>query len=121
VRGRDFERLDAPGRPLVAVVNQAFVARHLPAGDPVGGSVNVFGARRLVVGVVGNERFLGLEAGPAAAVYVPLAQNPMPSIAILAGHLRGLTQRGPRAAAARGSTGRRGGERIRTSEAWRPG
>jgi putative ABC transport system permease protein len=82
-RGREFGRFDGPGRPLVAVVNDAFVARHLPGEDPLGHRISVFGAAREIVGVVPNERFEGLEAGPAPAMYLPLAQNPMTVLTII--------------------------------------
>ena len=82
-RGRELERFDGPGRPLVAVVNDAFVARHLPGDDPLGQRISVFGAAREIVGVVPNERFLGLEAVPAPAMYFPVAQNPMSALTII--------------------------------------
>ena len=83
-RGREFGRFDAPGRPLVAVVNDAFVARHLPGENPLGQRISVFGAAREIVGVVPNERFSrASEAGPAPAMYLPLAQNPMTALTIV--------------------------------------
>ena len=36
LRGREFGRFDGPGAPPVAVVNEAFAARHFPGEDPVG-------------------------------------------------------------------------------------
>jgi predicted permease len=83
VRGREFGRFDAPARPLVAVVNEAFVARHLADAEPLGERVVVFDRPREIVGVARNERFSGLEAGPAPAVYLPLDQNPLPIVAVL--------------------------------------
>jgi putative ABC transport system permease protein len=83
VSGREFGRFDGPGRPLTAVVNEAFVARHFPGADPVGQRIKIFGVPREVVGVVRNERFRGLEAGPAPAMYLPLAQNPQPSLTLV--------------------------------------
>ena len=82
-RGRDFGRFDGPGRPLVAIVNDAFVARHLPGEDPVGHRISVFGLPREIVGVVRGERFQGLDAGPAPAMYLPLAQNPLPALTVV--------------------------------------
>ena len=82
-RGRDFGRFDGPHAPLVAVVNAAFAARHFPGEDPVGRRIVVFGAPREVVGVVGNERFAGLEAGPAEAMYLPIRQNPQPLVTLV--------------------------------------
>ncbi len=82
-RGREFGRFDGPGRPFVAIVNDAFVARHLPGENPLGQRILVFGAAREIVGVVPNERFEGLDAGPAPAMYLPLAQNPMTALTII--------------------------------------
>jgi putative ABC transport system permease protein len=65
------------------VVNEAFAARHFPGEDPIGARINVFGAPREIVGLVGNERFRGLEAGPAPAMYLPLAQNPQPWLTLI--------------------------------------
>jgi predicted permease len=83
LRGREFGRFDAAGRPLVAVVNEAFVTRHLSGEDPLGRRIVVFGLPREVVGVVPNERFQGLEAVSASAMYLPLAQNPQPSLGVV--------------------------------------
>ena len=82
-RGREFTRFDGPGRPLTAIVNEAFVARHFPDTDPLGQSIDVFGRPREIVGVVRNERFSGLEAGPAPAMYLPLSQNPQPALTLV--------------------------------------
>jgi putative ABC transport system permease protein len=82
-RGREFTRFDGPGRPLTAIVNEAFAARHFPDTDPLGQSIDVFGRPREIVGVVRNERFSGLEAGPAPAMYLPLSQNPQPSLTLV--------------------------------------
>jgi putative ABC transport system permease protein len=82
-KGREFSHFDAAGRPLVAVVNEAFAARHFPGEEPLGQRIVVFGAPREVVGVAPNERFSGLEAGPATAMYLPLAQNPQPALVLI--------------------------------------
>jgi putative ABC transport system permease protein len=82
-RGREFSHFDGSSAPLTAVVNEAFAARHFPGEDPVGARINVFGAPREIVGLVGNERFRGLEAGPAPAMYLPLAQNPQPWLTLI--------------------------------------
>jgi putative ABC transport system permease protein len=82
-KGREFTHFDAAGRPLVAVVNEAFAARQFPGEDPLGRRIVVFGAPREIIGVVPNERFSGLEAGPATAMYLPLAQNPQPSLVVI--------------------------------------
>ncbi|HEY8231559.1 MAG TPA: ABC transporter permease [Vicinamibacteria bacterium] len=83
-KGREFSRFDSAGRPLVAVVNEAFAARHFPGAEPLGQRIVVARAPREIVGVVPNERFSGLEAGPATAMYLPLAQNPQPALVVIA-------------------------------------
>ena len=82
-RGRDFGRFDGGGAPLVAIVNEAFVKTHFPGEDPLGRRIRVFGVPREIVGTVGDERFDGLEAGPAPAMYLPLRQNPQPGLTVV--------------------------------------
>ena len=82
-KGREFTHVDAAGRPLVAVVNEAFARRHFAGEDPLGQRIVVFRSPREIVGVVPNERFSGLEAGPATAMYLPLAQNPQPALVVI--------------------------------------
>jgi putative ABC transport system permease protein len=82
-RGREFGRFDGAGAPPAAVVNEAFVARHFPGEDPVGRRIVVFGVPREVIGVAGDERFEGIESGPAPAMYLPIDQNPQPSVTIV--------------------------------------
>jgi putative ABC transport system permease protein len=82
LRGREFGRFDGPGAPPVAVLNEAFAARHFPGEDPIGRRIVVFGVPREVVGLAGNERFEGIEAGPAPAMYLPIDQNPQPTVTV---------------------------------------
>jgi putative ABC transport system permease protein len=82
LRGREFGRFDGPGAPPVAVVNEAFAARHFPGEDPVGRRILVARLPREIVGLAGDERFEGIEAGPAPAMYLPIDQNPQPSVTV---------------------------------------
>jgi putative ABC transport system permease protein len=82
LRGREFGRFDGPGATPVAVVNEAFVARHFPGEDPIGRRIVVFRVPREIVGVSGDERFAGIEASPATAMYLPIDQNPQPSVTV---------------------------------------
>jgi putative ABC transport system permease protein len=87
--GRDISdraTLNAPGE---VVINQAFVDRHFSGQNPIG--------RRLrrapwwpgqpefweIVGVVANERFLGLNAEADPATYYPHAQFPMNDMVVM--------------------------------------
>jgi putative ABC transport system permease protein len=83
LRGRDITEQDRMGTPGVVVVNESFVRRHFPNENPLG--------RRLhrdawwpgaptsyeIVGVVADERFLGLATSSGPATYFAHAQFPM--------------------------------------------
>jgi predicted permease len=76
VRGRLLAEADGTKAPPVLVVNEAAARRFFLGRDPLGQQIAFWGARRTVVGVVGNERFQGLMAQSPPAVYAPLAQAP---------------------------------------------
>ena len=75
--GRDFTPDDHDRAPLVAIVNEAFVARHLGDGHPLTEALALNGPStegRRIVGVVGDAIHNDLRSAPPAAVYVPFAQ-----------------------------------------------
>jgi putative ABC transport system permease protein len=82
-RGRAFGSEDGAGRPAVAVVNDAFVRRHFADEQPLERAIVVFGVPRRIVGVVGDERFEGLDADPAPAMYLPIRQSPQPALRLI--------------------------------------
>ena len=82
-RGRGFGREDVAGQLPVAVVNEAFVRRHFPGEDPLGHVIGVFGVHRRLVGVSADERFLGVDAEPAPAIYLPIRQSPMANLRLM--------------------------------------
>ena len=83
LRGRDITPRDRAGAPGVVIINEAFARRHFPGENPVG--------RRLdrgswwpdmpgsfeIVGVIRDERFLGLSLDADPATYFPHAQFPL--------------------------------------------
>jgi putative ABC transport system permease protein len=83
LQGRDVSPQDRMGTPGVVVVNESFARRHFPGESPIGrrllrdawwpGAPSAFE----IVGVVSDERFLGLAASSAPATYFPHAQFPM--------------------------------------------
>lgn len=89
IRGRDLDEKAAFGRPGEVVVNQAFVRKHFPGIDPVGkhlwrqhwwpGQPELWE----IVGVVADERFLGLAQEADPAMYYPHAQVPMNEMYVL--------------------------------------
>jgi len=66
---------DAEGTPVV-VINESARRRFFGALPPLGQQISLWGARRTVIGVVGNERFHGLAEDSPPSVYLPRAQAP---------------------------------------------
>ena len=77
LQGRPIEARDTDGSPLVAVVNDAFVRRFLPAALPVGRDIAVGSSRMRIVGVAadGKYRFDALDEPSPPFIYVPYAQQ----------------------------------------------
>ena len=78
--GRDFDQRDIESAQRVAIVNEAFVRRHLPSTNPLGEQIlldTADGSEALeIVGVVGDAKqtALGLETTPE--MYQPAQQVP---------------------------------------------
>jgi predicted permease len=76
VLGRGFTPDDIEGSTEVAIVNEAFVRRYIPDGeDPIGTHLTMNRPSRVVVGVVADTRFLGLELAAEPEFYTPHAQQ----------------------------------------------
>ena len=80
LRGRDITDHDRSGAPGVVIINEAFARRHFPGENPLGQRLvrapwwpEMPGAFE-IVGVVADERFLGLSADPDPATYFAHAQ-----------------------------------------------
>ena len=84
LKGRDFASTDRTGTGLVVILNQTLANRLFPGVDPVGRRVawtgdvlrfiGVSGDWRTVVGVVGDTKDGGLDAGPVPVLFAPFAQ-----------------------------------------------
>jgi putative ABC transport system permease protein len=86
-RGRAFTANDRAKAPMVAVVDEAFVQRHLAGRDPIGRGLDIGnGTDGLyeIVGVVGNVRYDGLDADAAPTMYVPFEQDVFSTMWIVA-------------------------------------
>jgi putative ABC transport system permease protein len=87
--GRAFDDRDDGTRPPVAIVNRTMAQRLWPNRDPVGRQVRIglaggAGPWMEVVGVVGDVKHRGLDVDVNAELYVPYAQAPVQSMAIVA-------------------------------------
>ena len=77
-RGRDFTDRDRIGSSPVAVVNEAFARRYLPAHDAIGQTLRVDtdnGPRYEIVGVAADAIYTTPRDGMLPTMYVPLAQR----------------------------------------------
>jgi putative ABC transport system permease protein len=88
LRGRDLRWTDVKSAPHVALVNDAFVRRFIPQGDPIGRRVSeVLGPGNdpwEIAGVFGDVRTKGLDRAPTPSLVIPLLQFPLPSLRVAA-------------------------------------
>jgi predicted permease len=75
VEGREFDREDRVGRPLVAVVNRAMVNRYLAGRSAIGRRIAI-GETATIVGVVADAKSASLTDAPVPQVWVPVLQTP---------------------------------------------
>jgi putative ABC transport system permease protein len=90
VRGRAFTAEDRSGAIPVVVLNEAMARRYWPNRDPIGQylthDLSIMpdqATTREVVGIVGDIRHFGLEHAADAQMYIPHAQMPWPSMALV--------------------------------------
>ena len=79
VRGRELSASDDLKAPPVALVNEAWVRRFAPGGDPIGRRLRIHAGEkspwRTIVGVVADAHDLGLDAPTPPVYYAPVAQS----------------------------------------------
>jgi predicted permease len=83
LQGRNFTQYDTSGKPLVVIVNQAFVRKYVPGPSALGVQVRIrpeplYPARTCqIVAVVPDTKNADLRAVPPPQAFVPVAQLPM--------------------------------------------
>jgi len=89
-RGRMFDARDRAGAPAVVVINETMAQRYWPNQNPIGrrlthdlSIVPGQATTREVIGVVADIRHFGLEQAAEPQMFVPHAQMPWPSMAIV--------------------------------------
>jgi len=82
VQGRLFEATDRDDSQPVALVSEALVRREFAGEDPLGRTLTVRGADRVIVGVVQDviQDRIALAGDQGEAIYVPLAQAPLRAV-----------------------------------------
>jgi predicted permease len=91
VRGRGFDVRDDAKAPQVVLLSEAAVRKHFPDEDPLGQTINLGLGRGpgkpraggMVVGVVRDVKQTGLAKDATPAIYLPYAQYPAQSMAIV--------------------------------------
>ncbi len=91
VAGRAFEARDEEGERGAArtiLVSDSFAKRYWRGLDPLGRRVSFGGGyadwKMTVVGVAGDVRYSGLEAGPTVDIYLPLGLFPQTAVTLIA-------------------------------------
>jgi putative ABC transport system permease protein len=89
-RGRSFTDRDRAGAPGVVMINEAMARRFWPGESPVGRRITHDlsivpdqPTTREIVGIVGDVRHFGLEQAAEPQMFVPHAQMPWPSMAVV--------------------------------------
>jgi putative ABC transport system permease protein len=75
VVGRSFTAADTTTALHVAIVNEAFVRRHLASLAPLGQKLRRGETTDEIVGVVGDFKYEGLQTDAEPEIYIPHAQN----------------------------------------------
>jgi putative ABC transport system permease protein len=86
VRGRVFEEQDRAGAREVVVISQTLARRYWPGTDPVGQIMSFSwgpGDEQEIIGVVGDVRHDGLDAGVEGMLYRPISQFGFPGLTLV--------------------------------------
>jgi putative ABC transport system permease protein len=85
VQGRDFTPDDNANAPLVAIVNRTLAESLWPHENPIGKFVSVqgYGNRVRVIGVVADIKYHTVWEAPEPFMYLPLAQKYVPQMSLL--------------------------------------
>jgi predicted permease len=86
LQGRDFTEQDDEKAPRVAIINETFARQFFPAEDPIGKrfSLGRPGAASLVIGVVQDGKYAGLNEDPKPFVSRPLWQSDSGATSVIA-------------------------------------
>jgi predicted permease len=85
LQGRDFDERDTTNSVKVAIVNQTFVRRYIPAPNPIGAILRTTAEPGFpstiyqVVGVVKDTKYTSLRDDMPPIAFVPFTQNPQPA------------------------------------------
>ena len=77
LQGRDILDSDSPTAPKVAVVNETFVKRLLPKGDPLGHMIGGIKPEQMytIVGVAADNKYTSVDEKPRSMAFIPFSQK----------------------------------------------
>ncbi|HEY9229464.1 MAG TPA: ABC transporter permease, partial [Gemmatimonadaceae bacterium] len=78
--GRLFATTDDSASERVIILNEQLARKLWPGRSPVGQVLQTSGVRRVVVGVVGDTRYFGLDRDPDMEMYMPLRTGDYSSV-----------------------------------------
>ena len=84
LEGRFIDDRDTADAIRTAVINETMALRYFPDRSPVGQFIENPHGRNEVVGVVADVRNQGLDSEPKKQVYLPLRQNPVTGMSVVA-------------------------------------
>jgi putative ABC transport system permease protein len=84
LEGRFLDERDTAEAPRASVINDTMARRYFPDRSPVGQVMQSPHGKSVVVGVVADVRNQGLDSEPRKQVYLPLRQNPVAGMAVVA-------------------------------------
>jgi putative ABC transport system permease protein len=84
-RGRTFDDSDTPQSRPVAIINEAAVRLYFKNKEPIGWHLanSRDAIMREIVGVVGDDRFVGLDRNVQPELYLPYRQVPSPTMTVV--------------------------------------
>ena len=84
-RGRAFDDSDTPQSRPVAIINEAAVRAYFKNKEPIGWHLanSRDAIMREIVGVVGDDRFVGLDRNFVPELYLPYRQVPSPTMTVV--------------------------------------
>jgi putative ABC transport system permease protein len=83
-KGRTLDERDTMEAPKTCVINETMARRFFAGVDPLGKIIENPHGRSEIVGVVADVHTQGLDSDPRPQVYLPMRQNPVGAMAIVA-------------------------------------
>jgi putative ABC transport system permease protein len=83
LRGRFIDARDYQGAPGTIVINETMARRYFNGQNPIGKVVRNPHGKGEVVGIVGDVKHYGLDAGPRAELFMPAWQSPLNGMALV--------------------------------------